>query len=147
MSNKNLQLKYTLLCDDVRLEVGNKLSLMGIFQNIFVEKMPVSLLKMAIVQHWRGEGEFTTEVRVLSPDKQTVLASSQPSPIKVVQNGTADNISFFINVSFTDSGIYLIQTLVDSTLFEEIPLVVGTPETIEKLAGGEKAQDFPESVS
>jgi hypothetical protein len=28
MEQKNLQLVYTLLCDDERLEVGNKISLM-----------------------------------------------------------------------------------------------------------------------
>ena len=33
---KKLELVYTLFCDDVRLEVGNKLSYMGVFQNIVV---------------------------------------------------------------------------------------------------------------
>ena len=36
----DLKLVYTLLCDDVRIEMGNKISLMGIFQNIMVEKLP-----------------------------------------------------------------------------------------------------------
>jgi hypothetical protein len=40
MTNENLQLIYTLLCDDVRLEMGNKISMMGVFQNIMVEKLP-----------------------------------------------------------------------------------------------------------
>jgi len=30
---ETLKLVYTLLCDDVRIEMGNKISLMGIFQN------------------------------------------------------------------------------------------------------------------
>ena len=33
METQNLQLIYTLLCDDVRIEMGNKISLMGVFQN------------------------------------------------------------------------------------------------------------------
>ena len=32
-----LQLVYTIFCDDVRLEVGNKLSLMGVFHQIVVQ--------------------------------------------------------------------------------------------------------------
>jgi len=52
---KKLELAYTLFCDDVRLEVGNKLSFMGVFQNIVVERLPVSLFKFAVVNHWRGE--------------------------------------------------------------------------------------------
>ena len=46
-----LTLDYTLLCDDVRIEMGNKISLMGIFQNIMVEKLPVSLIKFAAVSY------------------------------------------------------------------------------------------------
>ena len=51
-----LRCALRLFCDDVRLEVGNKLSFMGVFQNIMVQQMPVSLIKFAVVNHWRGEG-------------------------------------------------------------------------------------------
>jgi len=43
-TTKNLQLIFTLFCDDVRLEAGNKLSFMGVFQNIMVQQLPVSLI-------------------------------------------------------------------------------------------------------
>jgi len=35
-TDQKLELAYTLFCDDVRLEVGNKLSYMGVFQTIIV---------------------------------------------------------------------------------------------------------------
>ena len=54
---KNAQLVYSIVCDDVRLEMGNKLSLMGIFENIFFQGFPSALLKFAIVNHWIGEGQ------------------------------------------------------------------------------------------
>ena len=44
---KDLQLLYTLFCDDVRLEAGNKLSFMGVFQNMMVQQLPLSLIKFA----------------------------------------------------------------------------------------------------
>ncbi len=44
---QELELAYTLFCDDVRLEVGNKLSYMGVFQNIVVPQLPVWLPKLA----------------------------------------------------------------------------------------------------
>jgi len=47
-NDQKLELLYTLFCDDVRLEVGNKLSFMGVFQNIMVQQLPVSLIKFAI---------------------------------------------------------------------------------------------------
>lgn len=119
-----LELMYTLFCDDVRLEVGNKLSLMGLFQNIVVQQVPVSLIKFAVVNHWRGEGTHLSEVRILTPDKQQPIVVSQPTPFEIATGGVADNISFFVNVTFPVAGQYWVQTLVNSTLFDEQPLVV-----------------------
>jgi hypothetical protein len=123
-ATNKLELIYTLFCDDVRLEVGNKLSLMGVFQNIMVQKVPVSLMKFAVVNHWRGEGKHLSEVRILTPDRQQPIVVSQPSPFEIVQGGYADNISFFVNVTFPVAGQYWVQTLVDSTLFNEQELFV-----------------------
>ena len=51
---KSAQLVYSLLCEDVRLELGNKLSLMGIFENVFLPSFPAMMLKFATVNHWVG---------------------------------------------------------------------------------------------
>ena len=120
----NLQLLYTLLCDDVRIEMGNKISMMGVFQNIMVEQMPVSLIKFAVVNHWRGEGKHLSEVRILTPDRQQHIVASQPTSIEVVPGAYADNISFFVNVTFPAAGKYWVQTLVDSNLFDEQQLSI-----------------------
>lgn len=119
-----LELVYTLFCDDVRLEVGNKLSLMGVFQNIMVQQLPVSLIKFAVINHWRGEGVHLSEVRILTPDRQQPVVVSQPTRFEIAPGGFADNISFFVNVTFPTSGQYWVQTLIDSTLFDEQPLMV-----------------------
>jgi hypothetical protein len=122
---EKLELAYTILCDDVRLEVGNKLSLMGVFQSIAVEQLPVSLIKFAVINHWRGEGSYLSEVRILTPDRQQIIVASQPTNFEIAAGGgDADNISFFVNVTFRAPGRYWVQTLVDSTLFNEQPLVV-----------------------
>ena len=123
-TEKNLKLLYTLFCDDVRLEVGNKLSFMGIFQNIIVQQLPVSVFKMAIVNHWQGQGNYLSEVRILSPDRQHPVVVSQPTPFEIASGGFADNISFFVNVTFPVPGSYVVQTLIDSNLFEEQMLFV-----------------------
>src|SRR4029450_9218936 len=111
---QNLTLVYTLLCDDVRLEAGNKLSFMGVFQNIMVQQLPVSLIKFAVVNHWRGEGGYLSEVRILTPDRQQPIVVSQPTRLDVARGGFADNISFFVNVTFPAAGEYWGQTLGDS---------------------------------
>jgi hypothetical protein len=119
-----LELLYTLFCDDVRLEAGNKLSFMGVFQNIMVQQVPVSLIKFAVVNHWRGEGTHLSEVRILTPDRQHPIVVSQPTSFEITPGGYADNISFFVNVTFPSAGQYWVQTLVNSNLFDEQQLVV-----------------------
>jgi hypothetical protein len=123
-NDEKLELLYTLFCDDVRLEVGNKLSFMGVFQNIMVQQMPVSLIKFAVVNHWRGEGKHLSEVRILTPDRQHHIVASQPTSLEIAPGGFADNISFFVNVTFPAPGQYWVQTLVDSNLFDERQLTV-----------------------
>lgn len=144
MEAENLHLVYTLLCDDVRLEAGNKISLMGVFQNIMVEKLPVSLIKFAVVNHWRGEGEHHTEVRILSPDKHNLVVTSQPTQLELSTGGFTDNVSFFVNVVFPRSGTYWVQTLADSVLLEEFPLIVTDTKAVANLA---PAEEFNESVN
>lgn len=119
-----LELAYTIFCDDVRLEVGNKLSLIGVFQNMLVQQMPVSLIKFAVVNHWRGEGQYLSEVRILSPDKKQPVVVSEPTPFEIAQGGHTDNVSFFVNVTFHTPGEYWVQTLINSTLFNEQPLLI-----------------------
>ena len=120
----NLELVYTIFCDDVRLEVGNKLTLVGVFQNMLVQQLPVSLIKFAVVNHWRGEGTYLSEVRILSPDKTQPVVVSEPAPFEITQGGHSDNVSFFVNVTFHTPGEYWVQTLINSSLFAEQPLVI-----------------------
>lgn len=124
MQTQNLQLLYTLLCDDVRIEMGNKISLMGVFQNILVEKLPVSLIKFAVINHWQGEGNHQTEVRIMSPDKRNLVVTSQTTPIELAAGGYTDNVSFFVNVVFSSAGTYWVQTLADAVVMDELPLIV-----------------------
>ena len=134
---KNLKLLYTLFCDDVRLEVGNKLSFMGIFQNIVVQQLPVSVFKMAIVNHWQGQGSYLSEVRILTPDRQQAVVVSQPTPFEIASGGYADNISFFVNVTFPIAGRYVVQTLIDSNVYEEKFITVSDVAEPEMLGTSE----------
>ena len=136
-ATKKLQLLYTLFCDDVRLEAGNKLSFMGVFQNILVQQLPVSLIKFAVVHHWKGQGSYLSEVRILTPNRQQPIVVSQPTRFEIASGGFADNISFFVNVTFPTAGRYIVQTLVDSNLFEEQLLTVSDVTESELLGASE----------
>ncbi len=141
MTQNNLKLIYTLLCDDVRLEMGNKISLMGVFQNIMVEKLPISLIKFAVVNHWRGEGIHQTEVRIMSPDKTNLVVTSQPTGIQLAPGGFTDNVSFFVNVVFPLAGTYWIQTIANTEMLEELPLIVTDAVNAQSNAQFEEVSD------
>jgi hypothetical protein len=144
MQTETLRLVYTLLCDDVRIEMGNKISLMGIFQNIMVERLPVSLIKFAVINHWRGQGNHQTEVRILSPDKSNLVVTSQPTSIDLAPGGFTDNVSFFVNVVFPSAGTYWVQTLADAVILEEFPLIVTDSNN---LAAGQPAEEISETIN
>jgi|DewCreStandDraft_2_1066082.scaffolds.fasta_scaffold00402_47 hypothetical protein len=131
-----IELVYSILCDDVRLEVGNKLTFIGVFSAIFVPHLPATILKFAIVHHWRGEGTYLSEVRILSPDRKQAIAASHPASFSIPPGGYADNVTIFANVTFPATGTYIVQTLVNSALFHEQPLPVG-------LLSEEEARRFP----
>ncbi|MGH9800960.1 MAG: DUF6941 family protein [Blastocatellia bacterium] len=119
----NLELNYTIFCEDVRIEASGGLSLMGVFHQIVVPQLPVGLIKFAVLNHWEGEGQFETKVRILSPDREAI-AVSQPSVFEIAPNGYADNVTVFINTTFQQPGDYVVQTLINSSLFAEKNLPV-----------------------
>ncbi|MFN0109657.1 MAG: DUF6941 family protein [Blastocatellia bacterium] len=115
----NLKLNYTLFCEDVRVEASGALSLMGIFHQMVVPQLPVGLLKFAVLNHWEGEGRYLTEVRVLTPDRLSTIAVSQPSGFEIAPDGYADNVTMFINTNIQHPGDYVVQTLINSSLVAE----------------------------
>jgi len=135
LTQPNIELVYSIFCDDVRLEVGNKLTFVGVFYSIYVPQLPVTILKFAVLNHWRGQGQYLSEVRILSPDRSHAIVASHPTSFRIPPHGYADNVTIFANVTFPTAGNYIVQTLVDSTLFAEQELTVGvlSPEQMESV--------------
>ena len=65
------------LCEDVREEVNNKLSIIGVFQNdnIVLQKEIVIPALMAVLFARGGEGSCETRVSLTDPKGQTVIES------------------------------------------------------------------------
>ena len=140
MSQTNLRLHYTIMCEDVRVEINHKLSLMGIFYAIQVPQMPVTLLKLVILNHWSGEGQYLSEVRILTPDRVQPVAVSAPSPFQVPPDGYADNVTIFANVTFPGPGNYVVQSLINSNVFAEQSLHVSDAQPPATVEGSETIQ-------
>ena len=75
------------------------------------------------MNHWVGNGQFETHVKILAPDRKEVVVSV-PSKFAIENNGYADNVTFFTNVSFARSGTHIVQIYLDGNIATERPLYV-----------------------
>ena len=76
----------------------------------------------------------------MSPEKKDLVVTSQPTGIQLAPGGFTDNVSFFVNVVFPTAGTYWVQTLANTELLEEFPLIVTDAENV-------RANTPPEEIS
>ena len=118
-------LNFTIICDDVRQEAGGKISLMGLFENIYATKFPAIHPRLAIMTEWsEGKGEFAVKTRLLSPDRKTVVRETV-SRIKLNDaNFRHRDVSLHLNIDFKVPGTYWIENYLDEELINSLPLKV-----------------------
>ncbi len=119
----NPRLVYTLLCDDVRQELGGKYSLMGLFESIYANVFPAVHPRFAIVNEWTGgKGDFSVRIRLLSPDKTEVLSESESKLSLFSETQRHRDISVRFNTTFPTPGTYWIESLLDGERIGLTPL-------------------------
>lgn len=118
-------LNFTLICDDARQEVGGKISLMGIFENVYATKFPAIHPRFAIMNEWSdGIGEFDTFLRILSPDRKTILQEARARLRLTDARYRHRDISIHLNIEFKEPGTYWIENYLDGMLVNSVPLQV-----------------------
>jgi len=118
-------LVHTILCDDVRQELGGKFSLMGLFETISAGAFPAVHPRFAIMNEWSGgQGEFTAKIRLLGPDRKTVLSESEATFALFNENQHHRDISLRFNTAFPSPGTYWIEMLLDNEQIAVLPLPV-----------------------
>lgn len=118
-------LNFTLLCDDVRQEVGGKISLMGIFENIYANNFPAIHPRLATINEWAdGGGEFDATLRILSPDRKTIIRETSTRLKFVDARYRHRDISIHLNIEFKEPGTYWIENYLEGILVNSVPLNV-----------------------
>ena len=119
------RLSYTLICDDVRQEMGGKFSLMGLFESIYANTFPALHHRFAVVNEWTGgRGDFTVKIRLLAPDQEQVLSESETKLSLFNETQRHRDISIRYNTTFKVPGTYWIEMLLDNERVGMAPLVV-----------------------
>lgn len=127
MATKKIKprLLYTILCDDVRQELGGKFSLMGLFESIYANAFPAVHPRFAIVNEWTGgNGEFRLTIRLLSTNKQEVLSESESTLNLYSETQRHRDISVRFNTTFGSAGTYWIEILLDGEQITLVPLPI-----------------------
>jgi len=118
-------LVHTILCDDVRQEAGGKISLMGLFESISAGVFPALHPRFAIINEWTGgRGEFLCRIRLVAPDRKTVLSESDSKFVLFGETQRHRDISVRFNTTFPAPGTYWIEMLVDNDPVALVPLPV-----------------------
>ena len=121
-------LQSSILCDDVRQERNGKFILIGLFDAIAAQRLPVTYPRLFMVTRWcSGEGEFQQQTRILKPDMSTVLVAGKAIPVRLPNSeSTATNVEMFMNVAFAEQGTYWVEISLAGDLKIRYPLRVGT---------------------
>lgn len=107
-----------LLCEDVREEVNNKLSIIGVFPNndIVLQKEIVVPSVMAVLFARGGEGSCETRVSLTDPKGQTVIES--PKKTVVLEKDTAYLAAIRVLAPELSVGRYTIKFFFDNSAIE-----------------------------
>jgi hypothetical protein len=125
MNNVKPVLVHTILCDDIRQEMGGKFSLMGLFETISAGNFPAIHPRFAIMNEWSGgRGEFIAKIRLLAPDRKTVISESEAKLALFNESQHHRDISLRFNTTFPAPGTYWIEMLLDNEQIALVPLPV-----------------------
>jgi hypothetical protein len=106
-----------LLCEDVREEVNNKLSIIGVFRNddIVLQKDIVIPSLMAVLFARGGEGPCETRISLTDPKGQTVIES--PKQTVVLEKNAVYPAAVRVLVPELTVGQYIIKFF-----FDDVPI-------------------------
>lgn len=107
-----------LLCEDVREEVNNKLSIIGVFPNddIVLQKDVVVPSVMAVLFARGGEGTCETKVSLTDPTGQTVIES--PKQAVVLEKNKSHLAAIRVLAPELTVGRYTIKFFFDDSLIQ-----------------------------
>ncbi len=116
------KLIHTVICDDIRVEVANKFSYMGIYEkDIVVPTLPLKVPKICFIQFLLLEkGKYRVRQILMSPTKEIgrVDFNEQANVISDTENFVFR--SAFENITIDELGEYQLQLYFDDQLAPDL---------------------------
>lgn len=125
---------WTHLCDYANIDANGKASIIGEFDRIFAQTMPVGHPIFFVISKWNGLGNetFNHRVRILSPSGREIAASQENHvTIPVTNNGEGNHITAdaFLMIGFPEFGEYAVEILLNGNPVHILPLNI-TPMSV-----------------
>lgn len=110
-----LTVKWMLLCDFASVSVGNKVNLLGVFDELQAQTLPLDIPQMFVVLNLVVEGSTNGFLKIRVAKDKLTLFESAPSHIRAVGRGTkpAGMTISVRDLSLPDFGAYRVQVYFD----------------------------------
>lgn len=126
MVNKPLKYRCVLFCEDIRNELGGRVSLMGVLGNrLYVQEFPIFFPKFCLFLEWEDiDGEIPIELNILFPGK-TEPHQIKPTAVLKGQKGIVARSMIVLNsFAFPTAGPTVFRFLSNGAVIGEETLVV-----------------------
>ncbi|KKQ42613.1 MAG: hypothetical protein US60_C0015G0024 [Microgenomates group bacterium GW2011_GWC1_37_8] len=138
-AKNELTLDFLSLCDYAVISRENKLSILGIFDQIFVNSLPSQHPKMFLVGILKGEPASTHNLQLLLKDPlDKDVLPNQELKVKLGTNGNSNFIAELNNLPIKLTGAYKIELFVDKKLLAKKEFNVFRTTGAPAKEGGEK---------
>jgi len=130
-----MKLVYALLCDQAFLSIDRKVNIIGVFETINAQTLPVTHYKFTLVGSVEPSSpKFKMAVDIVSEKSKTsILREPQEREVSLPAGQATQHFNFIIdilNTSFNEVGKYEVRLLIDGKVISELPLTVARTELV-----------------
>ncbi len=123
MAKKKPILQYVIMCDDVAVyQDSNKVAILGVFEQIYVEKFPAVHSKLWLLSRFTdGQGSFSTQTKIFNPQGQSIFESDKVN-FELAETEVSYNINGqLVGLPLDEEGTYWVETYLEEELVNRIP--------------------------
>jgi hypothetical protein len=129
------EINYCLICEEIRSERGNKLTILGYYGispdvNILVKELGKEIRVLFLVGISKGSGEYTVIPRILNPD-DTRHIGELSAVIHLDENAPMTAFGFGLPLIPKQEGTYLFQLVIKGKEVYRAPFNVRKGEASE----------------
>lgn len=126
-----MKIDLALVCDYAIIDQYGKLSVLGIFEHIWVHEFPVVHPRLHLVMRLKGRrteiGEHAVNIRLVDEDGEEVISgdgtvtfAEPPAGVVEIEAGTV----LLFDVPFDDPGTYTFEISIDGEVASFVPITV-----------------------